>query len=189
MGSDGDPAVPGNPNLLAGRDAFAMSLGYYGDADYQAIGSAWNDNSPASIAQRAFAPIGGSGTLHSEQRPLYNGNIAHTVNSLQPFGTWDANNGAQGQVLAQVYRYDQLNRLKKARGVEGLTATNSWEAVADPATNRNRSQYTCDANGNIENVDRWDRDQNHYDEFSSLQRICGPKPSTQPPVPKSSSRS
>jgi hypothetical protein len=34
------------------------------------------------------------------------------------------------------------------------------------ASNRYRSQYTYDANGNIETVDRWDRDQNHYDAFS-----------------------
>ncbi|MBL7981242.1 MAG: hypothetical protein JNL52_05470, partial [Flavobacteriales bacterium] len=37
MGRDGDATVVGNPNLLTGRDAYALSLGYYGDNDYKAI--------------------------------------------------------------------------------------------------------------------------------------------------------
>lgn len=153
MGRDGDPSVMGNPNLLAGRDAFAMSLGYHGDADYKAIGDVWN-----TVAERPFAPIGSSGTLHDAHYALYNGNIAHTVNTLQPFGLWNSGNGSQGQVLAQVYRYDQLNRLKKARGVEGLTSTNTWDNITDAATNRYRSQYEYDANGNILTAERWNAD-------------------------------
>ncbi|HRD52986.1 MAG TPA: RHS repeat-associated core domain-containing protein [Flavobacteriales bacterium] len=169
MGRDGDPSLSPNPNLNVGRDAYALSLGYYGDADYKGIGAAWNDDQPASIAQRPFAPMGMPGigsTLATQHKPLYNGNIAHTVNTLQPFGLWNSGNGGQGQVLAQVYRYDQLNRLKKARGVEGLTSTNTWDAVTDAATNKYRSQYEYDANGNIVSAHRYDHDENHYDEFS-----------------------
>jgi hypothetical protein len=167
MGRDGDATVVGNPNLLTGRDAYALSLGYYGDNDYKAIASSYDSDSPANIAQRPFAPIGGRGTMNTEHTPLYNGNIAHTVNTLQHFGLWDATNGDQGQVLAMVYRYDQLNRLRTARGVIGLGNTNTWNGVNDAATNRYRSEYTYDANGNIESVERYDADgTGHYDSFA-----------------------
>jgi hypothetical protein len=88
MGLDGDPTVTSNPNLLAGRDAYALSLGYYGDADYKGIASTWDDDTPANIVQRPIAPIGVGGTMEAEHVPLYNGNIAHTVNTLQHFGLW-----------------------------------------------------------------------------------------------------
>ncbi|HRO99096.1 MAG TPA: RHS repeat-associated core domain-containing protein [Flavobacteriales bacterium] len=170
MGRDGDATVADNPNLLTGRDAYALSLGYYGDADYKAITSSWDDNSPANVVQRPFAPMGTSGTLNTEHTPLYNGNIAHTVNTLQHFGLWDATNGDQGQVMAMVYRYDQLNRLRKARGVIGLASTNTWHGVADSGPNednRYRSEYTYDANGNIETVRRYDgAGTGHYDSFA-----------------------
>lgn len=150
MGRDGDATVMSNPNLLTGRDAYALSLGYYGDNDYKAITPSWS-----TVTTRAFAPVGASGTLNTEHTPLYNGNIAHTVNTLQHFGLWDATNGDQGQVLAMVYRYDQLNRLRTAHGLVGLNNTNTWNGVNDAATNRYRSEYTYDANGNIETVQRW----------------------------------
>ena len=162
MGRDGDATVVDNPNLLTGRDAYALSLGYYGDNDYKAITPGWS-----TVATRAFAPVGASGTMNTEHTPLYNGNIAHTVNTLQHFGLWDATNGDQGQVLAMVYRYDQLNRLRTARGVIGLGTANTWNTVADAATNRYRSEYTYDANGNIETVERYDADgTGHYDSFA-----------------------
>ena len=177
MGRDGDATVVDNPNLLTGRDAYALSLGYYGDADYKAIASSWDDNTPANVAQRPFAPIGTTGTLNAEHTPLYNGNIAHTVNTLQHFGLWDATNGDQGQVLAMVYRYDQLNRLRTARGLVGLSNTNTWNGVNDSGPNednRYRSEYEYDANGNILSANRWDYEGDHYDQFGyKYQRQSG----------------
>jgi hypothetical protein len=89
--------------------------------------------------------------------PLYNGNIAHSVNTLQPFGTWSAN-GGQAQVLAQVYAYDQLNRLQKSRGIIGLGASNNWEGITDANAWRYVSEYGYDANGNITDCDRYTGD-------------------------------
>ena len=160
MGRDGDPSLSPNPNLNVGRDAYALSLGYYGDSDYKGIGSAWDDDQPASIAQRPFAPMGMPGigsTLATQHKPLHNGNIAHTVNTLQPFGTWSAN-GGQAQVLAQVYAYDQLNRLQKSRGIIGLGASNNWEGITDANAWRYVSEYGYDANGNITDCDRYTGD-------------------------------
>ncbi|MFN6115899.1 MAG: hypothetical protein ACK46C_08455, partial [Flavobacteriales bacterium] len=148
IGHDGDLADGSMDNDLIGRDAFGFALGYYGDNDFAAIANAWT----STPGERAFTPIGvdvPANTLATNHAPLYNGNIAHTVYTLQPFGAgWDIGN-TEGQVLAQVYTYDQLNRLKKARGVVGLTNTNTWIGVTDGATNRYRSQYEYDANGNI----------------------------------------
>jgi len=177
MGRDGDATVVDNPNLLTGRDAYALSLGYYGDADYKAIASAYDSDIPANVVQRPFAHMGTSGTLNTEHTPLYNGNIAHTVNTLQHFGLWDATNGDQGQVLAMVYRYDQLNRLRSARGLVGLGNTNTWDGVNDSGPNednRYRSEYEYDANGNILTTNRWDYEGDHYDEFAyKYQRQSG----------------
>jgi len=98
MGHDGDLAVGQVANDLIGRDAYGMSLGYYGDEDYKAISSTWS-----TVGTRPFAPIGPAGTgntLANEHKALYNGNIAHTVNTLQPFDGWNGSN-TNGQVLAQ----------------------------------------------------------------------------------------
>src|SRR5690606_35609650 len=71
------------------------------------------------------------------------------------------------QVLAQVYKYDQLNRLKQAQGVEGLTAAaNSWEGVTDAVADRYKSAYTYDANGNILTAERHDETGQQYDDFA-----------------------
>ncbi len=58
------PALVTNDSIvLVGRDAFALSLGYYGDSDYKAIGQRrMTTDARASIAQRPFAPIGMPGT-------------------------------------------------------------------------------------------------------------------------------
>ena len=156
MGLDGwnDPS---NPNLLVGRDAFGFSLSYYGEADYSAIDAARWDN---STGERAFAPMGGD--MATTWSPLYNGNIAHTVNSLQPFGLWSSPS-EQGQVLAQVYRYDQLNRLRASRGYEGLDADNDWAQAGATVAHMYKSTYAYDANGNITQAHRWDQHGDHYD--------------------------
>ena len=60
--------------------------------------------------------------------------------------------------MAQVYHYDQLNRLKKARGFIGMTNANTWSGVVDAAENRYRSEYEYDANGNIVSAERWDEE-------------------------------
>ena len=70
---------------------------------------------------------------------------------------------AQGQVLAHVYQYDQLNRLRQARGVEGIGAANTWEGVVDATADRYRSAYEYDANGNIHRTERWNRTGDRYD--------------------------
>ena len=161
MGRDGDLTDGNIANDLIGRDAYAMSLGYYGDEDYKAISPTWS-----TVTTRPFAPIGPAGTgntLANEHKALYNGNIAHTVNTLQPFDGWDGSN-TDGQVLAQVFQYDQLNRIRKARAVYGLTNTNTWTGVNDDANpDRYRSEYQYDASGNMLNAYRHNNSGARYD--------------------------
>ncbi len=157
MGQDG---LAGTPNEFVGRDAFGESIGYFGDEDYKAIDATRWGGSP----ERPFAPVGTAGTLAGAYHPLYNGNIGHTVNSLQPWGGWTSPT-QPAQVLAQVYKYDQLNRLKQAQGVEGLTSANTWNGITDAVTDRYKSKYTYDANGNIETAERFDETGQQYDDL------------------------
>jgi len=159
MGRDGDLTDAETANDLIGRDAYAMSLGYYGDEDYKAIGPSWG-----TVTSRPFAPIGTGGTMATEHVPLYNGNIAHTVNTLQRFDGWSTTSGP-AQILAMVYRHDQLNRLKQARGVAGLTTTNTWHGVNDAVSDRYKSAYWHDANGNLDTLARFDGNGQQYDGF------------------------
>ena len=77
-----------------------------------------------------------------------NGHIAHTVHSLQPFGGRNGT-GQSAQVLAQVYKYDQLNRLKTARGYTGLDADSDCAQAGATVPDMYTSTYAYDANGNI----------------------------------------
>lgn len=159
--ADADHTLAANPHALVGRDVYGLSLGYYGDNDYQAIdGSRWS-----SVSDRPFAPMGTMGSLAAGHRPLYNGNIAHTTNTLAPFGGYPNSAVAPGQVLAMVYTYDQLNRLRQAQGVTGLGTGNSWDGVTEPTSDLYKSAYSYDANGNILGAERYDQHGARYDEF------------------------
>ncbi len=89
-----------------------------------------------------------------------------------PFGTWSAN-GGQPQVLAQVYTYDQLNRLKKSRGIIGLNGDNSWDGITDAEPYRYQSLYEYDANGNITYCDRHDEEGLRYDALRYNYQLSG----------------
>ncbi|MEO8588693.1 MAG: DUF5675 family protein [Flavobacteriales bacterium] len=152
MGHDADLSDSDPLNDFIGRDVYGLSLGYYGETDYVALNETAPDQGP-------FAQLG-PGPMATDLRQLYNGNIAHTVNSLAPFdGTEVKYSGVTGQIgrpLAMVYQYDQLNRLRRAQGYAGLLADNKWEGAADPVTMpHDVSTYDYDANGNITLAKRW----------------------------------
>ncbi len=52
---------------------------------------------------------------------------------------------------------------KQAQGVEGLTTANTWDGITDAVADRYKSEYTYDANGNIEIMARHDGDGHLYD--------------------------
>ena len=55
---------------------------------------------------------------------------------------------------------------KQAQGVQGLTSANTWDGVTDATADRYKSQYTYDANGNIETVQRFDEAGAQYDDLA-----------------------
>jgi RHS repeat-associated protein len=157
----GQDALAGTPNELIGRDVYGTSLSYFSNADYGAI-----DNTRwGTVSQRAFSKVGGAMGTSGVHHPLYNGNIAHTVNTLAPFGGYPDSPTAPGQVLAMVYSYDQLNRLKKAHGFDGLTTSNDWVNASSSSATLYNSEYAYDANGNIETATRTDQFGELYDQL------------------------
>ncbi len=145
-----DALLTGN-HPLVGRDVYGLSLGYYGETDYVAIDdNRWSN----SVDYRPFAPV--DGQMAGDLTRLYNGNIAHTVNSVAPFGGYTGVANEIGQPLAMVYKYDQLNRLLRARGYDGLGTNNKWDDANDPVADHYLSKYAYDANGNIGLTERWD---------------------------------
>ncbi|MBP6390573.1 MAG: hypothetical protein KA175_01310 [Flavobacteriales bacterium] len=163
MGLDG-VVGSGLDNDLVGRDAYGLSLTYHGN-DYRATDNARWDN---ATFHRPFAP---QNFAWPDWHPLYNGNIATTVNSLEPFGVggWQGTTNEVGQVLAGLYRYDQLNRLRQMRTRAGLVATsNDWTVLTPPTgqdADKYLSTYEYDANGNIDRATRFDQDGVIYDEL------------------------
>jgi len=101
------------------------------------------------------------------------------LHTLQPFGVggWQGTAGEVGQVLAGLYRYDQLNRLRQMRTRAGLDdATNDWTTLPTPTgadADKYLSTYAYDANGNIEAADRYDQNGDHYDDLEYFYHKSG----------------
>ena len=132
MGEDARQAS-NNLHQRFGADAAAYTLGYY-QGDYKSITS-----NPA---------IANMPPQYSTD--LYNGNISYKISSLSNLS------GQPLDVQASTYRYDQLNRLKSA---DIFTAPNllSSNQITNPLTsNRYKTSYSYDANGNISDLQRHD---------------------------------
>ncbi len=129
-----DPGQDGNSTIASrvGKDAFAMTLGYYN-------GDFMHSNSPFDVNQ-GLEPFG-----DPEHRDLFNGNISAWVTNTQP--------NPDGEILefehrtANIYHYDELNRLTESmfRPLVG----GSYVASDDYST-----ALSYDANGNIDSLDR-----------------------------------
>lgn len=152
----GHDALAGDLNALTGRDAMGYSLQYH-SGDYEAIdASAW-----ASGARPMAVP---GGNYQAATHDLFNGNIAAWTQSLQPFTGWtNTATDERGQVLGMAYRYDQLNRLKRANGFQDPGTDNDWTTAATTHANLYHSNYAYDANGNITKANRYDQSGSRYD--------------------------
>ncbi|OFY82862.1 MAG: hypothetical protein A3F72_01890 [Bacteroidetes bacterium RIFCSPLOWO2_12_FULL_35_15] len=131
MGQDGN--ITSNLNKSIGRDAFAYTLGYF-EGDYVP-----KNTSTAN----ALAAVTGSELL-SNRFDLFNGNISYMVTNLTDPTT--------GNFLpnGMAYKYDQLNRIKEARGFTNINnSTNAWQNGSTYA-GRYYNGYTFDMNGNIQ---------------------------------------
>ncbi|GAA0874323.1 hypothetical protein GCM10009118_07310 [Wandonia haliotis] len=135
MGSDGK-AETGNPNRNTARDAFGYALTYY-DGDYAQIRT--TAASPNLLGDLTTAlPVGASG--------LFNGNIAQMATALRD------ENENELPLLAAMYSYDQLNRIKSMSG--NLSGTGAGYSYAAATGGNYASTYQYDANGNLKTLTR-----------------------------------
>lgn len=132
----GNDALAGNINENFGEDANAFSLEYF-DNDYTAT-NATTSTVISAINHAAY---------DAESPDLYNGNIAKMITSMT-----DQSNG-ELQMLANAYRYDQLNRIKEYNAYEstgtGFFSNNEINAANAANLDNYKSTYTFDGNGNI----------------------------------------
>jgi len=129
----------GETNEFA-KDAFGMALSYY-QGDFIKTGGVIS--SPFHNDENGNAQ---SASILLPQHNLYNGNIAAWTSRLYvPTEFTDAY--AYDQVTAFNYRYDELNRIRLAQF--NTFSGNAWNASADY-----RSEYSYDANGNLEQLSR-----------------------------------
>ncbi len=141
----GADSKSGTRNQNFGQDALGFSLHYF-DNDYTAIGSGANANLTASLTNTS---------LLAETNELYNGNIMAMVTGIKD------QNESHIDVHANVYKYDQLNRIKESNVYQHNTGTDPYENALFGSTNTSNdssyhTQYTFDGNGNIHGLKRFD---------------------------------
>jgi RHS repeat-associated protein len=146
IGRDGAPTGQNyNPqNRWFAQDASAFSLGYF-SGDYKAV-SGLNASTVSFTADETQTTNPYKTAIHD----LYNGNISRMTSSQRD------QNGNALEVLGRVFRYDQLNRIKKAEVFTdaNLNANNYWSSAA-ANTNKWKEEFSFDGNGNIQTVKRY----------------------------------
>jgi hypothetical protein len=146
IGRDGATGTQNyNPqNRWFAQDASAFSLGYF-TGDYKAV-SGLNASTVNFLADETQQ----TNPYKTAVKDLYNGNISRMTSSQRD------QNGNALEVLGRVFRYDQLNRIKKAEVFTdaNLNANNYWSAAA-ANTNKWREEFSFDGNGNIQTVKRY----------------------------------
>ncbi|MDF2188425.1 LamG-like jellyroll fold domain-containing protein [Paraflavitalea sp. CAU 1676] len=160
MGEDGNLT---GINKYVARDALGISLNYY-NGDYSTI-------SKQVTPFPQYVGLTSGGLPATEYRPLYNGNISSSLNTLRSLGNY---------TYLYNYRYDQLNRLtgQDAWREQNTTANNLNSLVA---TLSYKERVSYDANGNIlkylrANLGDWDNDMdsltyNYYPNTNQLKYV------------------
>ncbi len=145
--ADDDPGNDGIGSSKVPRDAMAFSLGYY-EGDYQPIGNVSLSQDRNQLWTRLDEQY--------SYRGLYNGNIAYMETDLPTLET--------NPMQAMLYRYDQLNRLVLARGLNQYDITNGFAARTGD-TGPYDASYTYDPNGNLLTLNRLKQDGSSLDEL------------------------
>lgn len=139
-------------NKHFGRDAFGFALGYYAN-DYTPIENITPFANTANVQAQNLndEPTTQNGNNHSS---LYNGNISHMVVAIS-----DANE-APMDVLANNYRYDQLQRIKAMDVYHdgNVMLSNDFAAAglyrAAGGESAYQTRYSFDKNGNLASLKR-----------------------------------
>lgn len=132
-GIDGNININAHSNKLMGRDAYGYVLGY-NDEDYTAINANnYNFGLDWDFLGQEVLGIG-------NKKGLYNGNIATMATDLKGL--------VNEPLTAYAYKYDQLNRIKKANNAGLLQGVFLFRDSYS-------SQYNYDKDGNITTLQRY----------------------------------
>jgi hypothetical protein len=144
IGRDGDPFGAYNPHQYVARDAISIELAYYA-----------SDYSPISNSVSYGLPHPNSDVTRNTS-DLYNGNISRMTTSIAKEADYASHNMV-GDIMANVYRYDQLNRITKHRvfqNYSGVTTGNTWQNSSYNGTDAYYESFAFDAGGNITGLTR-----------------------------------
>ncbi len=131
-----------NLNKHISKDAASYSLNYFNN-DYIAI-----DASKNTATNRFDADVSANLFASNSNNWLYNGNISAMVSTINEY----AGPGSPKPQLTG-YKYDQLNRVNTMFAYRNITG-NAWDGT--PGANEYRNEFVYDANGNIQQQDRYD---------------------------------
>ncbi|OYU93399.1 MAG: hypothetical protein CFE21_20710 [Bacteroidetes bacterium B1(2017)] len=146
MGKDGCANCTITTNANFAKDEMGFILGY-NQNDYDAI-------LPPSTSEQFTlgmydASASAPGSISSEIKNLYNGNISSMTTAIGKFME-----GVNPVPNTMVYGYDQLNRLVSTKRYTNVDmSANYWKATTQSNTDYNEN-YTYDANGNILTLNR-----------------------------------
>lgn len=157
-GSDGKNPVTNNINKNIARDSYGFSLHYH-ENDYLAVNPIAATGLLVAMDRVEFGNI--------ETHDLYNGNIGQMVTSLN-------NMDEEGMaVLANQYRYDQLQRIKSSSVFEdkdlptySIRSSNTVSTTTAIDDGNWGATYTFDGNGNLLTLTRKDNTNTLYDNFA-----------------------
>jgi len=147
MGLDGY-VITGNNDSMFAKDIFGYTLNYFHN-DYNSI-----------TASPFIADTISFGNTFSTNAPnLYNGNIRAMVTSIT-----NPTNGNRLPMLT-AYKYDQLNRIKSMKAFDNIDIdSNKWENSG--WTDKYKSTFEYDANGNLKTLARYAANGNIFDNFT-----------------------
>ena len=141
MGKDGSIATTNNIHVNMARDAMAYTLNYH-EEDYDAIGTMGTHMGSWATATSSLASYL---PKKEDVYGLFNGNIAMMVTDLKGLDSSVPN------IQGMVYNYDQLHRIKNAKGFSPGEIT--WNVHGGSSFNYH-SNYKYDANGNLTFLNR-----------------------------------
>lgn len=147
-----DPSQDGDPSTFATNrlapDAFSMLLHYYNAASDNIHGDFYKANSPFNAD--ASNPYQLYDATRTENGSLYNGNIGAWSSRIQAV---NAPGLMFEQITGEVYRYDELNRIKSSDfGYADLSLSTPLKYTMMPFNFA--TSYRYDGNGNLMELNR-----------------------------------
>jgi RHS repeat-associated protein len=150
----GDPKADGTGISTVGKDVFAYTLGYYQNDYKPSLATAVMADTRDLVWTRLRELTGTSG--------LYNGNISWMITDLTKIGDVQ---GATKRMQAMVYRYDQLNRIKKSYGLTTYVDGSGFSTRSTSPAGYDET-FTYDGNGNILQLKRYNATGAITDDFN-----------------------